>query len=83
MGTSLAHNNYLPSWLAQLVAFQLAFRSLQVRFQGTAHSFTSCQLMGKECRLNTSNLPLGGLHRNSVVRITDHADITSAVHCGR
>ena len=38
-----------------------------------------CQLMAKECALSTGNLPLGSLPRNSVVRITDHRDMTLAV----
>ena len=33
--------------------------------------------------LSTGKLPLGGLPRNSVVRITDHPDMTSAVYRGR
>ena len=32
--------------------------------------------------LSTSKLPLGGLPRNSVARITDHQDMTSAVYRG-
>ena len=31
---------------------------------------------------STGKLPLGGLPRNSVVRITDHPDMTSAVYHG-
>ena len=42
-----------------------------------------CQLMEKGWALSTSNLPLGGLPRNSVDRITDRPDMTSAVDCGR
>ena len=38
--------------------------------------------MAKECTLSTGKLPLGGLPRNSVVRITDHPNMTSAVYCG-
>ena len=40
---------------------------------------SSCQLMAKECRLSTytDKLPLGGLPRNSVVRINDCPDMTS------
>ena len=38
--------------------------------------------MAKECMLSTGKLPLGGLPRNSVVRISDHADMTSAVYGG-
>ena len=38
--------------------------------------------MEKECTLSTGKLPLGGLPRNYVVRITDRLDMTSAVHCG-
>ena len=37
--------------------------------------------MAKRCALSTGNL--GGLPRNSVVRITDHPDMTSAVYRGR
>ena len=36
--------------------------------------------MAKECTLNTGKLPVRCLPRNSVVRITDCADITS-VEC--
>ena len=39
--------------------------------------------MAKECMLRTDKLPLGGLPRNSVVRITDCPDMTSAVYCVR
>ena len=39
--------------------------------------------MVKECMLSTGKLPLGGLPRNSVVRIADCPDMTSAVHRGR
>ena len=39
--------------------------------------------MAKECMLSTGiKLPLGGLPRNSVVRMTDRQDMTSAVYCG-
>ena len=31
---------------------------------------SGCQLMTKECMLNTGKVPLGGLPRNRVVRIT-------------
>ena len=40
------------------------------------------QLMAKEYTLSTGKLPQGGLPRNSVVRITDSPDLTSAVYCG-
>ena len=43
---------------------------------------SSCQLMAKECMLSTGKLPLGGLSRNSVVRINDLPDMTSAVYHG-
>ena len=33
--------------------------------------------------LNTGKLPPGGLPRNSVVRLTGHPDMTSAVYHGR
>ena len=39
--------------------------------------------MAKECTLCTGNLNLGGLPRNSVVRIADSPDIISAVYRGR
>lgn len=42
----------------------------------------SCQLMAKEFTLSTGKVPLCGLPRNSVVRITDCPDMTSAVDCG-
>ena len=48
-------------------------------------NMNSCQLMAKECTLSTGKLPLGGLPRNSVVRITDchpSADTSSAVYRG-
>ena len=38
--------------------------------------------MGKECTLSTGILPPGGLPRNSVVRITDHPGMSSAVYHG-
>ena len=38
--------------------------------------------MAKGCALSTGNLPLGGLPRNSVDRITDRPDMTSAVYHG-
>ena len=38
--------------------------------------------MVKECTLSTGKLPLGGFLRNSVVRITDRPDMTSAVDPG-
>ena len=33
-------------------------------------------------RLSTGKMPLGGLPRNSVVRITDRPDMTSAIYPG-
>ena len=36
----------------------------------------------KECMLSTGKLPQGGLPRNSVVRIDDHPNVTSAVYSG-
>ena len=39
--------------------------------------------MAKGCALSTGYLPRGGLPRNSVDRITDRPDMTSAVDCGR
>ena len=39
--------------------------------------------MAKECVLCTGKLPLGGLPRNSVVRITDCPDMTAARFHGR
>ena len=39
--------------------------------------------MAKGCVLSTGYLPRGGLPRNSVDRITDHPDMTSAVDRGR
>ena len=38
--------------------------------------------MVKECILSTGKLLLGGLPRNSVVRITDRPDMTSVVYRG-
>ena len=38
--------------------------------------------MANECTLSTGKLPLGGLPRNSVFRINDHPDMTTAVYCG-
>ena len=38
--------------------------------------------MAKKCALSTGNLLQGGLPRNSVDRITDRPDMTSAVYCG-
>ena len=40
---------------------------------------SSCQSMVKGCALSTGYLPRGGLPRNSVDRITDRPDMTSAV----
>ena len=39
--------------------------------------------MAKGCALSTGYLPWGGLPRNSVDRITDRLDMTSAVDRGR
>ena len=39
--------------------------------------------MAKGCALSTGYLPRGGLPRNSVDRITDRPDMTSAVDSGR
>ena len=39
--------------------------------------------MAKGCVLSTGYLPRGGLPRNSVDRITDRPDMTSAVDRGR
>ena len=39
--------------------------------------------MAKDCTLSTGKLPLGGLPSNSVVRINDHPNMTSAVYRGR
>ena len=36
----------------------------------------------EKCALSTGLLPPGGLPRNSVVRINDRPDMTSAVYCG-
>ena len=36
--------------------------------------------MVNECTVSTDKLSLGGLSKNSVVRITDHPDMTSAVY---
>ena len=44
---------------------------------------SNCQLMAKGCAPSTGNLPRGGLPRNSVDRITDCPDMTSAVDCER
>ena len=46
----------------------------------------SVELMAKECTLSTvlpGKLSLGGLPMNSVVRITDCLDLTSAFYRGR
>ena len=39
--------------------------------------------MAKGCALSTGYLPWGGLPKNSVDRITDRPDMTSAVDHGR
>ena len=44
---------------------------------------SSCSLMAKECTLTTSKMPPGGLPRNTMFRITDRPDMTSAVYRGR
>ena len=36
--------------------------------------------MAKDCKLSTVKLPLGGLPRNSLVRITDNEDIIRILH---
>ena len=41
------------------------------------------KLVAKRCALSTGHLPRGGLPRNSVDRITDRPDRTSAVDRGR
>ena len=41
---------------------------------------STCQLMVKEYTLSSGKLPPGSLPRNSVVRITDQPNITSAVY---
>ena len=41
-----------------------------------------CQLMAKRCAFSTGNLLRGGLPRNSVDRITDRPNMTSAVYHG-
>ena len=38
--------------------------------------------MAKECMLSTGKLPLEGIPRNSMVRITDYPDLIPAVYCG-
>ena len=38
--------------------------------------------MAKECTLRTGKVPLGGLPKKSVDRITDRLDMTSAVYLG-
>ena len=48
-----------------------------------ARFIISCHLMAIVCMLITCKLPLGGLSRNSVVRITYRPDMTSAVYHGR
>ena len=42
-----------------------------------------CQLMASGWALSTGKLPRGGLLRNSLDRITDRPDMTSAVDHGR
>ena len=44
---------------------------------------SSCHLMVNGCALSTGYLPRGGLHRNSVDKLTDRPDMTSAVGRGR
>ena len=44
---------------------------------------SNCQLMAKECTLNTCKLPLGHLPSNGAVRITDRPEMISAVNRGR
>ena len=39
--------------------------------------------MAKEFTLSTRKLPLGGLPRNNMVRLTDGRDMTLAADCGR
>ena len=39
--------------------------------------------MAKEYTLSIGKLPPGGLSNNSLVRITDQSNMTTAVYCGR
>ena len=41
---------------------------------------SSCHLKAKKCTLTNGKLLPGGLPRKSVVRITDHPNMTSAVY---
>ena len=41
-----------------------------------------CQLMAKECTPKIGKLPVGGLARNCVVRITVRPHMTTAVYYG-
>ena len=43
------------------------------------HSSADTRLIVKEHTLSTDKLPAGGLLRNSVFRVNDHPNITSAV----
>ena len=43
---------------------------------------SSCSLIAKECTLTTSKMPPGGLPRNTMFRITDQPNMTSAVYRG-
>ena len=70
--------------VAMPLGMQEAPRSIPTSGRSSSRCFkkSSCQLMAKECALITGKLPLGGLPRNSVVRIIDCPDMTSAVDRG-
>ena len=51
-------------------------------YSHTEFKKSSCQLMAKKFALSTDKLPLGGLSKISVVRITVRPDMTSSVYRG-
>ena len=69
-GTSFREDLVMKLFLRPFVLFRWSKKS-------------TCQLIAKGCALSTGYLPLGGLPRNSVDRITDRPDMTSAVDRGR
>ena len=69
-----------------MINIRLLAHQIGLGTAGTARQWlldpTSCQLMAKGCALSSGYLPREGLPRNSVDRITDRPNMTSAVDRG-